>query len=266
MKFVVVQLASGTKVQWQSARLADRQVWLAEIAINKIGPDHLVKALTPEEHSVFSQQSIQIVAVGTYPPHLVGRRFYTFFKKQFYNPVQTLSLSDKKTGLPILMVEGTELVNPATAGAFRKWSSEDRQDFLENPDTRYSNLKISRLGSSDPIYQRIESEFKKKVSGYDVEVDNGIVKVGSPKIVVELVKHVDGSILGGNISVRQDGAQYPENNYNGRPANFNSIKEAKMSGAELGDVNWTAFGIFEIQQSGKIVWRSSSSGMEWSGY
>lgn len=158
---------------------------------------------------------------------------------------------------------------PANLAAFAKLPESERLDLLDSWSAEKAGLKTTGELSIDALKSPKHKAFAEKMRqaaedavSFEVEEDE-YLKVGPPKVSVEIFSLPSGDIVGGTLHVHQTGVERPDDYYD----NEDKYPEKKLKQmASETDVSWGMSGVYGNTPSGEIDRLRDPDYMEWSGY
>ena len=177
LRFGKARLRTKKEPRWNPIIAGGRKAWSTRVTLRTVGS---LEKLTAKEKAVLKERgAVDLVAISDHPPGLVGRWFEVLFENYLNEYGQTVNLYTLKGLRPIAMVFGNEMPEPATAADFHAWPMEDRAAILNLMPMNFVRIYNADLKLSDPLF----------------------AKVALPGTTrVEVLKHIDGTVLGGTVS------------------------------------------------------------------
>ena len=122
-------------------------------------------------------------------------------------------------------------------------------------------ISVDDVESHKAFAEKMRQAAEDAVS-FEVEEDE-YLKVGPPKVSVEIFSLPSGDIVGGTLHVHQTGVERPDDYYD----NEDKYPEKKLKQmASETDVSWGMSGVYGNTPSGEIDRLRDPDYMEWSGY
>lgn len=155
---------------------------------------------------------------------------------------------------------------------WQKLSREEKVEILEGVDTiRLLNARLYEFSDAEEIKNILDSEegrifastFEEFAKGLYLHEEFPHSTVGNPLIAsLHVLRAADGELLAFSLGAFQEGCDLPKDSVSLATEEFPTQEAALAAGCLLGDVNWSAFGVFEADGFGILVDES----FEWSGY
>lgn len=266
----------GTEPTWRKTKIETTELWIAEAKITDFGPPHLVQRLDPASKTQIQDGDLfTLASFSPFPPHLGKVSPFLHLEWNEFTSQKNLKIVDKNSRTFALIVQGNTNRDPQTGREVLSWKQDDREALYDSSfdPLTYKSLDTFSLSKDElrpnsdqaALFRRIETDLQEKhLTSYEVDAGDVYVTIGAPEVRIGFVRHTDGTIIGGKVTVHQKGGMYPDDSSG--PHHFDTLKAARDAGVDDGaDVSWAASGMFEMR-NGKVEWLRADEYLDWTGH